>query len=190
MKRILTLITILGIGITSAQAASIQWSVSGIATAVLTNPDSAGSTAGSSTLYFILADDLSSLSGNEKKSDFETALSAITLATATTAADGTKPSITKQVVTSPLLNVGQEHTFGLLYFGEDDKGDGYYKLITATKAAYDASAPTTAKEVKTSFSNLANASYGSSKAYTAVPEPSTAALALAGLALLLKRRKA
>ena len=188
MKKILALIAILGIGITSAQAASIQWSVSGIATAVLTNPDSTGSTAGLATVYFILADDLSSLSGNATKSDFESALSAITLATATTANDGTKPSVTKQVVTSELLTVGQTHTFGLLYFGEDDRGDGYYKLITASKAAYDASAPTTAKEVKTSFSNLANASYTS--AYTAVPEPSTAVLALAGLALLLKRRRA
>lgn len=40
MKKVLALIAILGIGITSSHAASIQWSVSGIATAVLTNPDS------------------------------------------------------------------------------------------------------------------------------------------------------
>ena len=187
MKKILAIIAVLAITSTAAQAAAIQWSVSGIATAVLTNPDN--TTAASSTLYFVLADDLSSLSGNTTKEDFASALAAITLATAETGSDGKKPSITKQVVTSDLLEVGKDYTFGLLYVGEDAKGDGFFKYVTATKAAYDVSAPTTAKEVKTSFSNLANASYGS-KAYTAVPEPSTAVLALAGLALLLKRRRA
>ena len=78
------------------------------------------------------------------------------------------------------------------------EGVTWYNLTTTTKVTYNEVAG-----VWNNSSNAANWSYsggtaddsktGTIKAgggWTAVPEPSTAALALAGLALLLKRRKA
>ena len=78
-------------------------------------------------------------------------------------------------------------TFGVLYlatggsFGENT----YY--VTGDEFVYD----TTSENYKAGTSTLtAQSSVPSGTTWTAVPEPSTAALALAGLALLLKRRKA
>ena len=65
-------------------------------------------------------------------------------------------------------------------------GDAYYKLVSGSATGYETSGdplpPTTVM-------NFARNSVQSSS-WTAVPEPSTAMLALAGLALLIKRRKA
>ncbi len=184
----------------SANAASIQWTISGLASKVL--KDYQGNTAANATVYFILADDLSSLSGNETQADFETALAALTLSTATTTSEGKKPTVSKRVVSdNTKLVAGTEYTFGLLAYSKDADGNGYYTVTTASKAAYDPADPTSAKEVQTSFATLTSTAYTS--AWTlqqepvnpddptpGVPEPATGALALAGVALLFKRRRA
>ena len=171
------------------EAASIQWSINGLASKVLYEYD--GTTvAANKTVYFVLADNLSSLTGNETKKDFEDALSAITLSTAQTSDTGTKPTVTNREVTSPLLTAGETYSFGLLYYSTDDKGDGYYKIATVSSQAYDPSDPTSVQDAKTSFTTFANASYGSEKAFSAVPEPSVALMGLLGIGMLLKRRKA
>ena len=93
-------------------------------------------------------------------------------------------------MSSDLLTAGETYSFGLLYYSTDSKGDGYFKIATVSSQAYDPADPTSVQDAKTSFTTFGNASYGTEKAFSAVPEPSTAALALAGLALLIRRRKA
>ena len=74
----------------------------------------------------------------------------------------------------------QYYFAGSIYqFSETDTGDGgHYDSDLQTFTWKDDKIPTS------------NDSTGASQGWVAVPEPSTAALALAGLALLLKRRKA
>jgi hypothetical protein len=89
---------------------------------------------------------------------------------------------------------GNGDTFGFLlaYAAE---GKTYYNLSTTTYTLSNIADNTSTETMSTasSFTWTTGEDSSSLKAgggWTAVPEPSTAALALAGLALLLKRRKA
>ena len=79
-------------------------------------------------------------------------------------------------------------SFGILYTTTQGGQDYYYlgQVFTfdTSSSSYN---PTTSTFTATSTSAPPQ---GNAGAWTAVPEPSSAALALAGLALLLKRRKA
>lgn len=170
----------------SANAASINWSVSGAPAGLATYYE--GGTYASAPLYFIVANDLSGLtSTTQLKADFLNNLSAITLTTATATELGKKPTISQQPVSSALLTAGTPTLFGLMYFSEDAAGNGYYKIATAGANPYSDGAPLADHTgVITSFSTMTGS--GWTQAY-AVPEPATAALALAGLAMLIRRRK-
>ena len=195
MKKSLIMATALVAVSFAAQAASIQWTINGIATKVL--KDVQGNTAANTTLYFILADDLSSLQEQASQSAFESNLASLTLATATTTSEGKMPTVSKQVVTdNTALTAGTTYTFGLLTYSADSTGAGFYRIVTVSNKAYDASDPTSAQEAKTNFGTLTSASWTSAWTTSTepvtpdVPEPATGALALAGVALLFKRRRA
>ena len=197
MKRIiLTLSTIMML--LNANAASINWSVGGSASRVINgvfaeSKDATtatnGSTPLSSTVYLLVADDVSGLTGNTSKDSFLSNLETITVNKAYSTSDGKKPSVSNLPITSSLITT-TEQTYGLLVFAEDSFGNGWYKMATAKGTGYATGASADAQtNLATSWNNVYSA--GWTKAYTApVPEPSTAVLALAGLALLLKRRRA
>ena len=190
MKKLLTLAAL--VAAVTTQAASIQWTFSGITTSAKQIKDYTG-TAMNGTLYLILSKDASSLSGATSKSAFEEALDDITLGT-TTVTSG-KVSGTTVVNSTALTAVednGPKYTFQVVVY--DPANSYYYLSATKTEYAYDASAETPSptsisfgfNDVGETYRNNGNIAWSPA----AVPEPSTAALALAGLALLLKRRKA
>ena len=197
MKKLMTL-ALTTLAVVAAQAANINWTVSGTASSIVYDikPDGSGSstTTFSGSAYLIIADDLSSLSGLKSQSAFESALSAITLETVSVSA-GAKPSVTKQLVSNDQLNDGTSTTFGLLVYSTDSDGNGYYKVATVSATPWADGTPTSAqKTVTTPWAKVAaDTSAPWTKAWTKpqpVPEPATGALALAGVALLFRRRRA
>ena len=181
----------------SSQAASINWTISGSTTYVLNDYNN---NPYASTVYLIAASDLSSITDLDSKSAFEDALDDLTIVT-TSSSEGKKPTVSKQVVTDSRLTSGSQFKFGLLVVSEDGDGNGYYKVLAVNGTPYttgaDASAQTT---LTTPWNTLGGQSWTS--AWTkqndpvnpdpqpGVPEPATGALALAGVALLFKRRRA
>ena len=184
MKKTLLLLAVLFTASQIMFGAAIEWQISGMNKA-LTNYD--GATAANTTVYLILADSssLASITGLENEADFTSALSAITLSTVTSGTDGKKPATLTSVVSSDLLSAGTTYTFGMLYVSEATDG-GYYRYVAATKPAYDLSDPTGKQTASLSWATMAGSTW--QKGY-AVPEPASAMLALAGVAMLIRRRK-
>lgn len=173
----------------TASAASINWTISGAATGTAREFDGV-TIAANTTLYFIVANDLTTItSSSQLASEFFTDLSALTITTSAALPTGKKPTVSALPVSSPLLTSGQLTTFGMLYVSEDGLGNGFYRIVTNVAAPYaDGAQPIDQQEVITSFSTMAGS--GWVQGYAApVPEPATAALALAGLAMLIRRRK-
>ena len=185
--KILTLFATLFALTIGAQAATINWAIGGSTTYVLT--DVKGEAYANQTIYLVAASNLSSITDpdNLTKAAFETALSEITIATATSSATGTKPTY-KEEVSSSLMTAGSSFSFGMLVVSQDAEYV-YYKVLTGNATPFADDAPATGRNatITTAWNTLGGKTW--TKA-AAVPEPSTAALALAGLALLLKRRKA
>ena len=192
MKRIAFFLFLVALSATT-QVATVKWSIGGSTTFVMNDKD--GNPYASQLVYLIAADDLSKLNSATTKSDFESELAKLTIATATSAADGTKPTnvANLEVTHEKLMTAGTQMTFGalILDIAKDTDGKDYffYKMLTAQATPYadDAPAASRTANVRTAWNTISQQSWIKA---TAVPEPSTAALALAGLALLLKRRKA
>ena len=179
----------------SVQAASIDWSITGKGTAY----DYTGSSALSSTVY-LLVGDLSSLSGNTTESEFLTALNALKLDDTYGTSDGKKPDVGDVVITSDKITGTGNQTFSMLVYTKDSDGNGYYKIAIDSNTGYATGASADAHTtIATSWTDMRNSDWVS--AWTKqddpgpgpqpdVPEPATGALALAGVALLFKRRRA
>ena len=189
MKKILTLAAF--VAAVSTQAASIDWSITGKGTA----NDYTGS-ALSSTVY-LLVGDVSSLSGHTTESEFLTALNALKLDDSYSTSDGKKPDVGDVVITSDKITGTGSQTFSMLVYSKDANGNGYYKIATDSNTGYATGASADAHTtIATSWTDMRNSDWVS--AWTKqndpvtpdVPEPATGALALAGVALLFKRRRA
>ena len=171
------------------QAASIDWTISG--TGVVKDADN--NPLSGAKLYLISAADTRFLSAEYNSlDDFMSALESVTI-NSTYALDnaGQKPTVTKvPVSSSTLMTAGTKMTFGLLVL--DTSNGVSYRMMTAEGTPYaDGASADAHTTLTTPIGRLAsNTSSPWTQANVAVPEPSTAALALAGLALLLKRRKA
>ena len=189
MKKLMTL-ALATLAVVAAQAANINWTIGGTTTAMTYDKDGKTPTVG--TIYFILADDLSSISGKETQKEFESALAAITLDSSESTSDGTHPIVSKKTVSSDLLTDGKSTTFGILTYCVDSDGKGWYHVGTATATAWADGTPATAqKAVTTAWAKLSADTYKAAWTKTeSVPEPATGALALAGIALLFRRRRA
>ena len=141
------------------------------------------------TVYLLLTDSISGLSGFTSSSAFETALNEVALGS-TTLTDGKNTD--RQTATSSLLTAPNTYSVSVLFYDAANKA--FYTSTSVSGSAYNLGGDTygDAQGVTFSATNL-SANSDAARAgvtWTPVPEPSTAALALAGLALLLKRRKA
>ncbi len=189
MKKMIILATLAAVSV-SAYGASINWTISGINNAL---DEYVGGVAANTTVYLILADStsLASITSTTQfDTDFFTALDAITINTTASGADGKKPAVTTGIVSSSeLLSAGTAYTFGMIYVSEDAQGNGYFALSTGTATAYnfDPEDASGAQDVALSWSTMNSSSW--TQGYAPIPEPSTAALAIAGLAMLIRRRK-
>lgn len=175
----------------SASAASINWGFTGINKAASLITDSTDA-AYSGDIYLILASDATSLEGKTSQADFESALTSIKLGTATVS--NGKIS-TSQTANSPSLiakvDGGSPYTFQVVVF--DSTNLKYYLSATSTEYAYSPEGVAANTDAATSITFTKQMiGKGSSPSWSpaVVPEPNTAVLALAGLALLLKRRRA
>ena len=175
----------------TASAGSINWGFTGINKAATLITD-ANDNAYTGDIYLILASNAASLEGLTTKSDFETALADITLGTAAVT-DG-KISSTQTATSSSLVakvdGGPNSYTFQVVVY--DAVNMAYYLSGTAEKNAYSLAGVAANTDAATSivFTKTMIGKSSSPSWSPSVPEPSTAALALAGLALLLKRRKA
>lgn len=197
MKKISLLFTSVLVA-TASYAANINWTISGVASKVCY--DYSGSSPLQSSVYLIIADDLSSLAGFTTESEFLDGLNSLTLNSTYSTSNGKKPSVSGVTVSSEKLSGGTSYSFGLLTYTTDSEGNGWYKIGTATETAWaDGTDARDQKTVSTSWATMANSTWQS--AWTKqddpgpgpqpdVPEPATGALALAGVALLFKRRRA
>ena len=173
----------------TTQAASIDWKITGLNSAIV---DYLGNPAANTTIYLVsgTASDIASITDASDKDAFSSALSAITIATTASDSSGKKPATTTTTVSHDSLIASQDYTLGMLYLSEDSDGNGFFRVTTALGTAYDPNVVGSSGSVSTSWANMKNASWTKGYTAAAVPEPSTAVLALAGLALLLKRRRA
>ncbi len=197
MKKLLTLtLAVSLVGISSA--ASIDWTVGGM-NKVLKAYD--GTTAANTTVYLIFADadSLASITDLDSESAFTTALSDITISTVSAGSDGKKPSTIKKTVANDNLTAGSSYPMASLYYSKDTEGNGYYRIAATTGTAYDPTVEGSSGDVSTSWSNMLSANWANGWTKPTdptppgpgpIPEPATGALALAGVALLFKRRRA
>ena len=192
MKKTLTLLALIGL-VSAASAASMTWTVSSIKF----NGSTLNATTGAGlTAYLVFLGNGGTLADSYTVAEIDS-LKKVDSATGTTA----KGAVSSDYVfTKPEsgdcseLN-GNVYALLLSYTSE---GKTYYNLgsATYTVSGMDEDGSTALSDYKPAAATF---SYGtkndsgpvtSGGGWTAVPEPSTAALALAGLALLLKRRKA
>ena len=172
MKKTIIMITVALMAMTSG-AASIKWSISN---AAIKDPILNTNLAGAQCYFYLGTTTDAAVLAAFTGETFNSAALSTLLGTGVTALSGGKA-----VGTTVYANAGISDSVNNAFFCVVVT-DGYYKLGTVSQKGYDASnglaSPTTA--------TFTSASFGS---WQPVPEPATAALALAGLALLIRRRK-
>lgn len=189
MKKIMTIVALCAIAV-SSQAAQINWGLTG---AIQFEGARVGANGATLTLVYLNAGadswaaDALAIASGETSSTAETVATKQTntgsqaLATASPWAYdwGDATSISSSVV-------AKGSVFAVLATTEQD-GQTYY-WASDTYTVTDSGSNWDSTALKYTMSQTAAS--GPNSNWTAVPEPSTAALALAGLALLLKRRRA
>ena len=195
MKKLLTLALVASLaGITSA--ASIDWTISGINKAKTQINDAKGN-ALSGSVYLILASDASQLA-EATPDTFLTTLNNIKLGEAPVSSgkvDGTTTRTASSNDFVSRLDGGSQYTLQVVVYDAANKS--YYLSGTKSQYAYNPADVTSGDDVAKGVT-FSKDDIGASSTYEAsgyqqiggVPEPATGALALAGIALLFKRRKA
>ena len=189
MKKIIVLITMATMAL-SVSAATINWNIAGL-DRVLLERDGATIAAGTA-VYLVLASDLAAItSASQTEAEFFSNLAGITINTTAAQVNGKKPTVVSGIVsTSALIDSGTTYSFAMLYVSQDVLGNGYFKVspsVSGTAYVYNPSDTSNSQVTAPSWSNMHSA--GWTQGFAPVPEPATAALAIAGLAMLIRRRK-
>ena len=195
MKKITTLLAIIFMAFAS-QGAYIQWTLSGLDNNAAALKDYAGVQLGedvTATIYLIFdtTDSTSVLveslySKTATKTQFETALAELTLTTLESAETGKKPTPATGTFNYSDLVAGTTYDFTWLYIVEDSLGNGYIRH--SAEFSQQAKADTDTANSSLAYSSISSGSVHQVWAVP-VPEPATAAMALAGLALLFRRKR-
>ena len=191
MKKELAFLALFGL-MSAASAASFQWTVSNIAFNGTTLKSDTGLTA-----YLVYLGNGGSLDTSYAASSILTDLQTVDSVSGTNTKGAAQKAYALPDPASGDYTELNGNVYGLL-LSYASEGKTYYNLSSATYtvSGMDADGGASLDAFKPAASTF---SYGTSSAsgpvtagggWVAVPEPSTAALALAGLALLLKRRKA
>ena len=192
MKKALTILLLCGL-VSSASAVAISWSLTGVAFGGNTLKSDQNFTA---SLVYI--GNGASLASSYDPATISTELETVATATGTTAKGAQTGSYAIPAPESGDYTSLNGNVYALLLsYADSASGKTYYNLgsetFTISGVADATSSLNVYKPAASSFSYGSSSDSGSVSpggGWVAVPEPSTAALALAGLALLLKRRKA
>ena len=196
MKKLLAL-TLLATFAGTASAASIQWTLSSGAATIKASGSTSALSGG--TAYLILATDLANIEGDiDGGQSFSDIIDGYALGNA---AITNGKNLTTQTATSDKITAPTYYDFQVLIYDAD--ADQYYSTTVKNQKAYDPTSSDDALQVPTAITLTATdlAATRGATASTAnwqdgtkstpdVPEPATGALALAGVALLFKRRRA
>ncbi len=206
MKKISIATLVLGLCV-SAHTVSLSWSASGATAAIYgLNPGTTmtyGATSQTSSMivYFFNYNDYDTIIGKGKVEASEVSSFAVATATGNPADNASAAGRIKASTATTSFTSEGNNFFARVYATFDEKtyfidlfaGGGTDGVWTNAKSGDQSvqeklawSAPPTGSTWGGSTSN----SVGAKNTWVAVPEPSTAMLALAGLALLIKRRKA
>ena len=193
MKKISTLLCLAALSVVSAHGASVLWALGagGLKTVGALDPSTGSYSDGSAnlsnaTLYFLLG---STSTADVKKAFGDKGLDVSSLEglklldTASSNAGGAKAAGSTPV-SDDAISTGK-NAFSVIAVTSVDS-TYFFKLLSGEQSGYDPSA--VPAQPKTTMNFSANTVKG--VAWTAVPEPATAALALLGLGLMIKRRKA
>ena len=196
MKKLMTLALLATVGI--ASAASIDWSINMGRNGKVT--DSEDNVLASKPIYLILASDAEALVDAIDEDKFADTLDSIKLDSSTLTSGGKwdgKDDQTATDLTNKKLKVGTEYDFAVVVY--DAAHEMYYVSKSVSQTAYDEGAENPVKKgvtfQTTDLGSTYNPDWLSTKPAEepptpAVPEPATGALALAGVALLFRRRRA
>ncbi|MBQ2281437.1 MAG: PEP-CTERM sorting domain-containing protein [Kiritimatiellae bacterium] len=183
MKKFITMMAVALVAI-SASAASIDWVVNFGRSGKFV--DSTGA-AMNGTIYLVLADTTFNATTAE---EFESQLAAATISSDTVSAG--KSSSTAVTATSDALVArsagGEQYNFAIVVY---DSANALYYMTGTNQYptyAYDKAAGEDPTQATFASSAIAAPSQWTAT-YTAVPEPASAMLALAGVAMLIRRRK-
>ena len=198
MKKLATFAVLAALAM-SAQAASILWGFGGKVylnkgedTVLATDGSAPEVAAGSYLALVYLGQNISSYPLDDITTDMAVDTLSYSVTTSGKAAAIGKWNPNTSTYDDTTMESGASFTV-LFFNGKTSSFDYIYALSGTDKgSAYDSNIVTvTSDNMEIANSSIyATGGTGSNNGVVAVPEPSTAALALAGLALLLKRRKA
>ena len=191
MKKLLTFVILAAVAST-ASAASVDWKYNSGRNGFIA--DSKGN-ATSGPVYLIFANDASALATAAENDTFASTLENLKLDSVALTSAGKWNGTVDKTATSDKLTVGTSYDFAIVVY--DSAANQYYVSATATQQAYDETAENPVKKgislgATQIGSTYSGANWASTKPSSTpdIPEPATGALALAGVALLFKRRRA
>ena len=176
MKKFVTMMVVALVAV-SASAASIDWNINLGRSGKFV--DSTGA-AFNGTIYLVLADTTFNATTAE---EFTAQLTAATLGTQSISAG--KNSGVAATATSNQLTAGTSYDYAIVVF--DVANSQYYMSAANSGKAYTVGVDDPVELSFTAAQATGNASWAPT--YTVIPEPASAMLALAGVAMLIRRRK-